>query len=83
MNLEWVFQIVTDYFIHSDSGSNASKSISNVGFLYGNLLYIWYTTMMPGVLRFPSEITVLKKETFNNWYKLKTYYLASIITGWL
>lgn len=63
-----------------NSGVNASKSISNIGFLLVNLVYIWYTTMMPGVLRFPSEISILKKETFNNWYKLKTYYIASLIT---
>lgn len=26
----------------------------------------------------PSEIAILKKETFNGWYKLRTYYLATI-----
>lgn len=36
---------------------------------------------MPGVLRFPAEISILKKEVFNNWYKLRTYYLATIITS--
>lgn len=64
-----------------DSGINASKSISNIGFLLVNIVYIWYTTMMPGVLRFPAEISILKKETFNNWYKLRTYYLANLITS--
>lgn len=37
--------------------------------------------MMPGVLRFPAEISILKKEVFNNWYKLRTYYVASLITS--
>jgi ATP-binding cassette subfamily G (WHITE) protein 1 len=37
--------------------------------------------MMPGVLRFPAEISILKKEVFNNWYKLRTYYLATLITS--
>lgn len=37
--------------------------------------------MMPGVLRFPSEISILKKEVFNNWYKLRTYYAATLITS--
>lgn len=36
---------------------------------------------MPGVLRFPSEISVLRKEVFNNWYKLRTYYLATLMTS--
>lgn len=37
--------------------------------------------MMPSVLRFPAEISILKKEVFNNWYKLRTYYLAALITS--
>lgn len=37
--------------------------------------------MMPGVLRFPAEISILRKECFNNWYKLRTYYLATLITS--
>jgi ATP-binding cassette, subfamily G (WHITE), member 1 len=37
--------------------------------------------MMPGVLRFPAEIAILRKEVFNNWYKLRTYYIATIITS--
>ena len=37
--------------------------------------------MMPGVLRFPAEISILKKEVFNNWYKLRTYYIATLITS--
>lgn len=40
-----------------------------------------YTTMMPGILRFPNEINIVRKEVFNNWYKLRTYYIASLITS--
>lgn len=36
---------------------------------------------MPGVLRFPHEISIVRKEVYNNWYNLKTYYLASLITS--
>lgn len=86
-------------FYFGDSGVNAHKSISNIGFLLINVVYLWwektnlfwmlcsnaivfrYTTMMPGVLRFPAEISILRKEVFNNWYKLRTYYLATIITS--
>ncbi|EDW77576.1 uncharacterized protein Dwil_GK24575 [Drosophila willistoni] len=64
-----------------DSGSNATKQISNVGMIMIHCVYLWYTTIMPGILRFPSEIAIIKKETFNNWYKLRTYYLATIITS--
>ncbi|XP_022214908.1 ATP-binding cassette sub-family G member 1 [Drosophila obscura] len=64
-----------------DSGSNATKQISNVGMIMIHCVYLWYTTIMPGILRYPSEIEIIKKETFNNWYKLRTYYLATIITS--
>lgn len=37
--------------LYGDSGSNASKSIENVGFLLIGIAYLWYTTVMPGVLK--------------------------------
>ncbi|KAL7042531.1 hypothetical protein ACKWTF_001178 [Chironomus riparius] len=71
--------IIGLYF--GDAGVNANKSISNIGFLIINAVYLWYTSMMPAVLRFPAEISILKKEVFNNWYKLRTYYIATLITS--
>ncbi|XP_037960649.1 ATP-binding cassette sub-family G member 1 [Teleopsis dalmanni] len=68
-------------FLYGDSGSNATKQVSNLTSFLIHCVYLWYTTMMPGVLRFPQEMNIIKKETFNNWYKLKTYYLATIITS--
>lgn len=29
----------------------------------------------------PSELHILKKELFNNWYKLSTYFMAFLITN--
>ncbi|XP_075152182.1 ATP-binding cassette sub-family G member 1 [Haematobia irritans] len=67
--------------LFGDSGSNADKQLSNFGSFLVHSLYLWYTTIMPGVLRFPQEIAIIKKESFNNWYKLRTYYLATMITS--
>ncbi|KRG03429.1 ATP-binding cassette sub-family G member 1 isoform X2 [Drosophila mojavensis] len=64
-----------------DSGINATKQISNVGMIMIHCVYLWYTTIMPGILRYPMEIEIIKKETFNNWYKLRTYYVATLITS--
>ncbi|KAK0075102.1 hypothetical protein PV325_007354 [Microctonus aethiopoides] len=61
-----------------NAGSDGSKSFHNIGFLIITLVYLCYTSMMPAVLRFPSELPVLKKEKFNNWYKLHTYYAATL-----
>ncbi|XP_067624910.1 ATP-binding cassette sub-family G member 1 [Eurosta solidaginis] len=67
--------------LFGDSGSNATKQIANLGSFTIHCVYLWYTTMMPGLLRFPQEIDIVKKETFNNWYKLRTYYMATLITS--
>lgn len=60
-------------------GQDGSKTISNVGFLLVSSVYTCYTSMMPAVLRFPSEFPTLKKEKFNNWYQLRTYYAATLV----
>lgn len=60
-------------------GNDASKTIANFGYLLVTCAYLCYTSIMPAVLRFPSELPVLKKERFNNWYKLKTYYAAFMV----
>lgn len=67
--------------LYTDAGSDGSKSVSNVCFMLVNSVYICYTSMMPAVLKFPAELPVLKKEQFNNWYKLRTYYVAVLITN--
>ncbi|XP_004531236.1 ATP-binding cassette sub-family G member 1 [Ceratitis capitata] len=67
--------------LYGNSGSNATKQIANIGSFTVHNTYLWYTTMMPGLLRFPQEISIVKKETFNNWYKLRTYYMAGLITS--
>ncbi|KAJ2949989.1 hypothetical protein O0L34_g11322 [Tuta absoluta] len=62
-------------------GSDGSKTINNMGYLIICTAYLTYTSLMPAVLRFPQELPVLKKENFNNWYSLSTYYLAVLVTS--
>ncbi|XP_026500691.2 dnaJ homolog subfamily C member 10-like [Vanessa tameamea] len=62
-------------------GNDASKTFSNLGYLIISASYLCYTSMMPGVLKFPDELPVLKKESFNNWYNLRTYYAATLVTS--
>ncbi|KAH0547421.1 ATP-binding cassette sub-family G member 4-like [Cotesia glomerata] len=59
-----------------DAGSDGSKTINNIGFLLITCIYLCYTSMLPAVLRFPTELPILKKEKFNNWYQLRTFYAA-------
>lgn len=65
--------------LFTDSGTDGGKTISNVGFFLVTSVYLCYTSMMPAVLKFPSEFSTLKKERFNNWYQLRTYYAATVI----
>lgn len=65
--------------LFTHAGDDGSKTISNFGYLLISVLYMIYTTMMPAVLKFPLEIAILKKERFNNWYQLKTYYIATLV----
>ncbi|KAJ8949889.1 hypothetical protein NQ318_010523 [Aromia moschata] len=62
------------------AGDDASKVLNNLGLMFCSLVYLSYTSMMPAVLKFPSEVGVLRKERFNNWYKLKTYYAAFLVS---
>lgn len=60
-------------------GINAKRTTSNVSFLMLTVLYFIYISLMPAVLKFPLELDILKKERFNNWYQLKTYYIAMLV----
>ncbi|XP_055637744.1 ATP-binding cassette sub-family G member 1 [Toxorhynchites rutilus septentrionalis] len=66
--------------LFGDSGVNGTKGVSNIASFLVHVLYLWYTTLMPGVLKFPSEMKILRKESFNNWYKIRTYFIASMLT---
>ncbi|XP_017885032.1 ATP-binding cassette sub-family G member 1 [Ceratina calcarata] len=65
--------------LFSEAGRDGDKTISNVAYFLFSCVYLCYTSMMPAVLKFPTEMSTLKKERFNNWYQLRTYYIASLI----
>lgn len=67
--------------LFENAGAEGSKSINNVGFFLVTIVYLCYTSMMPAVLRFPLELAILKKERFNNWYQIRTYYFALLIAN--
>ncbi|XP_068085218.1 ATP-binding cassette sub-family G member 1 isoform X2 [Anabrus simplex] len=69
---------VTLGLIFNGVGQDGSKTITNFSFLFCCSQYLTYTTMTPATLKYPQEVAILKKEWFNNWYKLRTYYAASL-----
>ncbi|XP_017775626.1 PREDICTED: ATP-binding cassette sub-family G member 1-like isoform X1 [Nicrophorus vespilloides] len=82
--LKLVLHILVGIFVgvlYMNYGNDGSKAIKNVGYFIVSIVYIIYTSMMPAVVKFPSEIPIIKKESFNNWYKLNTYYMAYIMAN--
>ncbi|XP_035720104.1 ATP-binding cassette sub-family G member 1-like [Vespa mandarinia] len=67
--------------VFENSGNDSNKTISNISYIMISLIYLCYTSMMPAVLKFPLEMAILKKERFNNWYQLRTYYIALLIAN--
>ncbi|XP_046664043.1 ATP-binding cassette sub-family G member 4-like isoform X4 [Homalodisca vitripennis] len=66
--------------LYYDIGNDGAKVLSNLGFLFFNMLFLMYTSMTITILSFPLEMPVLVKENFNRWYSLRSYYLAITVS---
>ncbi|RZF44494.1 hypothetical protein LSTR_LSTR002267 [Laodelphax striatellus] len=66
--------------LYYDIGNDGAKVLSNLGFLFFNMLFLMYTSMTITILSFPLEMPVLIKENFNRWYSLRSYYLAITVS---
>lgn len=64
--------------IYDGVGNDATKALFNFGFAFTIVIAYLYLPMMPVLLQFPTEVRLLKREYFNQWYQLSSYYLAMV-----
>lgn len=64
--------------LYQGVGTDATKALFNFGFTFTITIAYLYKPMMPVLLQFPTEVKLLKREYFNQWYKLGPYYCATI-----
>uniref|UniRef100_A0A8D9A3F0 ATP-binding cassette sub-family G member 1 n=1 Tax=Cacopsylla melanoneura TaxID=428564 RepID=A0A8D9A3F0_9HEMI len=57
-------------------GQDGSKTLFMFGFCFICVIIFMYIPMLPALLYFPQEVRLLKREYFNQWYRLRPYYLA-------
>lgn len=57
-------------------GNNAARPFDNFKFLISVEVFFVYTQVMKNVMLMPFEIKILRREYFNRWYGLKSYYTA-------
>ncbi|KAK9871014.1 hypothetical protein WA026_009973 [Henosepilachna vigintioctopunctata] len=62
--------------IYIGMGQDGSKTIFNFGFYFTCIIFFMYVPMMPVLLQFPTEVQLLKREHFNRWYGLGSYFMA-------
>ncbi|GLV33100.1 uncharacterized protein CBL_10447 [Carabus blaptoides fortunei] len=57
-------------------GNDGSKTLFNFGFCFTCVIVFMYCPLLPVLLNFPTEVQIIKREYFNRWYNLPSYFLA-------
>ncbi|EEC06327.1 ABC transporter, putative [Ixodes scapularis] len=66
--------------LYYDIGRRASTVINNANMFFGMCCIVMFQSILPTVIVFPIELSVLLRENRNCWYSVRMYYLAHYIT---
>nr|XP_024215405.1 ATP-binding cassette sub-family G member 1 [Halyomorpha halys] len=59
-----------------DKAVDGTEFFNQMKFCMGVILFVTYTQLMVPILYYPFEVKLLKREHFNQWYRLFPYYAA-------
>lgn len=62
-------------------GDDANRPFDNFKFVISVVVFFMYTHVMCPVLVFPAEVNILRREYFNRWYGLKSYFMALTVSS--
>lgn len=78
--LAYIFFSVLLTMMYYDIGNKATRVMNNAALFVVTLAIILFQSIMPTVLIFPTELSVLLREHRNCWYSPSMYFIARIIT---
>lgn len=64
-------------------GQDAAYVLDNFNLSYYNIMFLVYSAFSATMITIPLELPILKREHFNRWYKLRSYYLAGKLADFL
>ncbi|KAG5320808.1 ABCG4 protein, partial [Pseudoatta argentina] len=64
-------------------GQDAAYVLDNYSLSYYNIMFLTYSAFSATMVTIPLELPILKREHFNRWYKLRSYYLAGKVADFL
>ncbi|XP_071557292.1 ATP-binding cassette sub-family G member 1 isoform X2 [Temnothorax nylanderi] len=64
-------------------GQDAAFVLDNFSLSYYNIMFLVYSAFSATMVTIPLELPILKREHFNRWYKLRSYYLAGKLADFL
>ena len=52
----------------------------NLAYIFFNLMFVMYGSMMPTIMTFPEQLSNIRKEKTNGWYSVAAFYTALSIS---